>query len=90
MNALREKKWIVIVMVFILACLSVYGIAHRKGVMHFVRERRDLMSECVPVLAYHGFVPEKVKNELFRVTGWPRLVAIGTNEMVDWRRYRFL
>ena len=25
-----------------------------------------------------------------RLTGWPRLVAIGTNEMVDWRRYRFL
>ena len=25
-----------------------------------------------------------------RLTGWPRLVIIGTNEMVDWRRYRFL
>lgn len=70
MNALREKKWIVIVMVFILVCLSVYGIAHRKGVIHFVRERRDLMSECVPVLAYHGFVPEKVKKELFRDNKW--------------------
>lgn len=50
MNALREKKWIVIFLVFVLACLSVYGVTHRRGVMHFVRERRDLMSECVVVL----------------------------------------
>lgn len=43
-----------------MVCL--FSIAHYRGIINIANEKVALMQECVPVLAFHGFVPQDIKT----------------------------
>lgn len=57
-------------MLVIILLGGVLIVANLHTVLHFVKEKRDLMGECIPVLAYHGFVPDEIKTQYYSDNKW--------------------
>lgn len=70
---MKKKKKTRIALLITLGVFLLAGIlaaANTHAVLHFLKEKRDLMGECVPVLAYHGFVPENTKQQYYSDNKW--------------------
>lgn len=70
---MKQKKKAKIIMLAVLGIFLLGGVlaaANLHTVQHFLKEKRDLMGECVPVLAYHGFVPQNVKDQYYPDNKW--------------------
>ncbi len=69
-----NKKYICIVTIIFLVFFvsaAVFAYQHRNGIICILKEKRDLMGECVPVLAYHGMVPSDIKaGDTFKDNKW--------------------
>lgn len=60
-------RTILIIFVILFLCTT---IAMQQPVRHFIKEKVDLMGECIPVLAYHGFTTEECKINYFSDNKW--------------------
>ena len=70
---MKKKKRTRIALLIILGVFLLAGIlaaTNTHAVLHFLKEKRDLMGECVPVLAYHGFMPENTKQQYYNDNKW--------------------
>ncbi len=70
---MKTKKKAMIFLFIAAGIILIGGIltaANLHSVLHFLKEKRDLMGECVPVLAYHGFVPQDIKDQYYYDNKW--------------------
>lgn len=63
------KKILPFILIIIFVILII-AIPRQHAILHFIKEKRDLMDECVPVLAYHGFAPQSIKEDKFNDSKW--------------------
>ena len=60
-----------IIILLLLVLIAVFLVfTNRQAIMHTAKERVDLMGECVPVLAYHGFTTKEAKEQYFADNKW--------------------
>ena len=51
---------VIICAIFLALCIS--AISNYRGIINIANEKIALMQGCVPVLAFHGFVPQEIKE----------------------------
>lgn len=59
---LLKKRSTKIAVVIICIALCIFAINNYRGIINIANEKIALMQGCVPVLAFHGFVPQEIKE----------------------------
>lgn len=59
---LLKKRSTKIAVVIICIALCIFAVNNYRGIINIANEKIALMQGCVPVLAFHGFVPQETKE----------------------------
>lgn len=68
----RNTKIVTIIICAIFLALCIFTVNNYRGIINIANEKIALMQGCMPVLAFHGFVPQEIKesNPSFSDNQW--------------------